>query len=499
MSVRNYLHSIRKHWLWVVIPTIVVTVAVGILSMEAPRVYRSTATLYVSLNSGRTVTDLNQGSSYAQTQMASFGRMATMPIVLQPVIASLGLGMSVKDLGNQVSATTPASQFMIDVSASSGSAEMAQKIANSVAGQLSSVIEEVSPATTEGDSTVQATVVSQAALPLYPIAPNTKRNVAAAAFAALVLGLLGAVVRDLLDTRVRTKEDVDATANVPVLGRVSGPRSRRRRSGEVRVLQPDGPQSEDIRRIRANLQMVGRVGEPQAFVFTSAMPGEGKSYCATHVAESLAAAGTKVLLIDADLRRPTVAAYLGIGGRAGLTEYLLGRAEFEDLRQEYGPNLSVLASGGIPPNPAELLSSAPFHTLLEMACEQFDVVILDTPPLLPVADAAVVARAATGVVLVVDSTRTRRAQLSQSAEAVRLGGGRLVGAVLNRTAGDTVTSYHYEYTGVHGAPIPTTGEVPVVRAAHRDHREVQPVRLVQPQASDETKELPIVGSVRSER
>jgi capsular exopolysaccharide synthesis family protein len=432
---------------------LLVTGGVGIMSMNAPRVYRSTATLFVSLNSGRTVTDLNQGSTFAQSQMLSFGRLAQMPIVLDPVIARLGLSMTSKDLAKSVSASAPANQFMMDVSATSGSAQLAHDIANAVASQLSTAIQKVSPVTTDGDSTVQAPVVDPADVPQYPIAPNTKRNVMAAGFASLLLGLLAAVLRDVLDTRVRAPEDVDSSAGVAVLGRVSGKRSARR-GKEIRVMQADGPKSEDFRRLRTNMQMIGRVDETPVFVFSSAIPGEGKSYCATHVALAFAAADVRVLLIDADLRRPTVATYLGIGGNVGLTECLLGRAEFADLRQEYGPRLSVLTSGAIPPNPAELLSSRTFEDLVGAARREFDVVIIDTPPLLPVADAVVVSRVATGVVVVVDVMRTRRNQLAQAVESVRLGGGKVVGAVLNRTKSLPTSAYSYSFVPPSGEPLP---------------------------------------------
>ncbi len=444
MSVRNYVTSIRKHWVWVVVPMLLITAAVGVLSMQAPKVYTSRAQLFISMNSSRSATDLAQGSQYTQSQMASFAKLAT-PTQLEPVVEELGLDMSARKLARYITVDSPTGSVLLNVSAQAGDPQTAARLANAVAEQLAKTIEDVSPKTTDGESTVQASVVDRAAVPGYPSAPDTKRNVAAAAFAGLLIGLMAAVLRDVLDTRVRTQQALESAVDVPLFGSVVGSGGKRK-GPQTRVLRIDGPQSEDIRRIRANLQMAGRVDECQVFVFSSALPGEGKSFCATHVASAFAASGSRVLLIDADLRRPTVAKYLGISGHAGLTEVLLGRARFTELCQQYAPNLAVLASGAVPPNPAELLASRAFEDLVALVSQHFEVVIIDSPPLLPVADAIAISRVATGVVLVVDVTRTRRAQVVQSVETVRLGGGRVIGAVLNRTKAGSVGASAYGYS-----------------------------------------------------
>ncbi|MDR3068765.1 MAG: polysaccharide biosynthesis tyrosine autokinase, partial [Cellulomonas sp.] len=381
-----------------------------------------------------------------------------------------------------VSVTASSGKSLLYVSADGGDPETAARLANAVADQLRQTIVEVSPQTGEGEPTVLVTVVDRASVPGAPSAPDTKRNVAAAAFAGLLIGLLLAVLRDVLDTRVRTQETLEAAVDVPLFGSVVGSAAKRK-GPQTRVLRIDGPQSEDIRRIRANLQMAGRVDECQIFVFSSALPGEGKSFCATHVASAFAAAGSRVLLIDADLRRPTVAKYLGISGHAGLTEVLLGRARFTELCQQYAPNLAVLASGAVPPNPAELLASRAFEDLVALVRQHFEVVIVDSPPLLPVADAIALSRVATGVVLVVDTTKTRRAQLVQSVEAVRLGGGRVIGAVLNRTKSGAVGASAYGYSS-----RPETDEDAARRQARLDA--VRMGRRLD--AATETAETPVV-------
>ncbi|CAM5790267.1 Capsular exopolysaccharide biosynthesis protein OS=Cellulomonas persica OX=76861 GN=CPE01_18330 PE=4 SV=1 [Cellulomonas persica] len=136
----------------------------------------------------------------------------------------------------------------------------------------------------------------------------------------------------------------------------------------------------------------------------------------------------------------------GFKGAAGLTECLVGRAEFDDVVQHLGDGPSVLASGAMPPNPGELLASKEFAALLEQVAEEYDAVFIDTPPLLPVADAVVVSRQVAGLILVVDASKARRPQLTRAVEAVHQGGGRVVGLVLNRSRTAQEESYVYGAT-----------------------------------------------------
>ena len=182
---------------------------------------------------------------------------------------------------------------------------------------------------------------------------------------------------------------------------------------------------------------------------TSSMPGEGKSTTATNLAIALAEAGQRVALVDADLRRPMVATYLGLEGNAGLTTALLGSSNVEDLLQPWGQyDLHVLTSGVIPPNPSELLGSEAMSKLLSQLSGTFDAVILDAPPLIPVTDAAVLAQQVGGVVVVVGSGKIRTRDLEKSLEALKLVDAKIRGVILNMlpTKGpDAYASSYYSY------------------------------------------------------
>ena len=424
-------------------PVFVIGGAVGYLSWNSTPVYRASASLYVALTAGDTASDLNQGSSYTQGQMLSFAKLTTLPIVLTPVIEDLDLDTTREAARSPDRRDHPQNTSILTVSAVGTDPEATAALANSVAGNTAIVIETLAPANESGSNTVKATIVDEAEPPQNPIAPNTKRNVLAALFAGLLLGLLAAYLREVLDTRVRRPEDVEHAISVPVIGTLRADR-RPTPGGPIESVLSGGAQAEEIRRIRTNLQMIGRVGVPKSFVFSSALAGEGKSYTSIRVAASLAAAGDRVLLIDADLRRPTVAGQLALEDAAGLTEVLVGRATVEEVAQPVVSGLVVLGSGAVPPNPSELLTSREFEELLEWASTQFDTVIIDAPPLLPVADAVVISRLTTGLLLVMDASKVRRAQLRKAVDSVRLGGGKIVGSVLNRAKVAAAESYAYE-------------------------------------------------------
>ena len=201
MTLRDVLRSARKHWVWVVLPVVALTAAMAFVSTRSAPVYRSTATLYIALSAGSSAGDLNQGSSYTQSQMTSFARLATLPVTLDPVVQELGLDTTSRALAGSVAATSPKDSSLLDVAVTGSSPELTAEVANAVAVRLGQVVEELAPAG-EAGSPIRATVVSEAVAPGAPIAPSTRRNVLAGFIAGVLLGLVAAWARTALDTRV---------------------------------------------------------------------------------------------------------------------------------------------------------------------------------------------------------------------------------------------------------------------------------------------------------
>ena len=310
------------------------------------------------------------------------------------------------------------------------------------------------------------TVISPATPPSFAFTPNTKLNAVTGLVVGLAIGVVLALARTILDTRVRTQKDIRRVSDVAVLSTV---RYDRKSAHEAAVMrsQPFGDQAEAYRRLRTNLRYLNLRGPNRSIVVTSSLPTEGKTTTSINLAWAMAEGGARVLLVDADLRRPSIARHLGIEGTVGLTTVLIGEATVADVVQRWGDMLDVLPSGQVPPNPSELLDSTTMVDLLAELASSYDVVILDSAPLLPVTDAAVLSRLTDGALVVVGSKRVHRHQLADGLATLSTAGGRVLGLVFNRVSGkDVGATYVYGSTPQATARWHGTGERPQ-RASRR--------------------------------
>lgn len=442
MDLREYVATLRKQWLLVAV-LVLVGVGVGVYRAEStPAQYRATSKVFVSLSRGSTVQELVQGSDYTQNLVQSYAALTTMPVVLDPVIDQLGLDVDASSLAHSINADTPLDTVIIQIAATRPSAGGAADVANAVADQLSRTITQISPQATDGD-TVNVQVVSRADPPSAPVAPRKKLIVLTMALAGLVLGIVLALLRSLLDTRVRSEDDIRQLTDAAILGAI--PRLGRRSGRAITALHPRSVPSESYRRVQTNLQFLDASAQVRSIVVTSALDGEGKSVTAINLSLAIAEKGLRVLLVDADMRRPSLADYCHVEGAAGLTTVLIGKAELDAVVQPWGqPSLDVLPLGEIPPNPSQLLDSPPMRALLERAVDEYDLVILDAPPLLPVTDAAVLARVTDGALVVAGCHKVHRHQLAEALASLEAVDARCLGVVANRVASNPRQSYYGE-------------------------------------------------------
>ncbi len=453
MELRDYLDVVRKRWLSILVTTVAGTlVAVAATFLTTP-VYTATTQLYVSVQGGQSTSDLVQGSTFTRQQVTSYMNMVDSPLVLGPVIDGLGLDERAEDLADRVSAESPVNSSLIDIAVGDENGAIAATTANAIAEQFTDVIEDLETPTGGGASPVKISVVRQAVEPAAPSSPNTTTNVTLGLLVGLALGVGVAMLREVLDTRVRTEADVARLTPTSVIGSI--PFDDEAATSPLIVHSSSrSARAESFRRLRTNVQFLDVDDRPQSIVVTSSLPGEGKSSTTINLALALADAGTRVALVDADLRRPAVARYLGLEGAVGLTTVLIGRASIEDVIQPWGDgNLHVLPSGQVPPNPSELLGSHAMAHLLDTLTERYDVVLVDTPPLLPVTDAAILSKLTRGAVLVVGADRLHRGQLAEAVGALHTVDARVLGIVVNRVArkqGDAYT--YYEYAEAEGRP-----------------------------------------------
>jgi capsular exopolysaccharide synthesis family protein len=308
-----------------------------------------------------------------------------------------------------------------------------------------------------GSGANAVTVVDPATTPLTPSSPRVLLNTLLAALVGLLLALGIAFTMEYLDDTVKSPEDVESATGLATLGTVlkmKGDKGRSEIYHLATLLYPRGPAAEAYRTLRTNLEFAS-VDEPvKTLLVTSSIPSEGKTTTSGNLAVAFAQAGRTVILLDADLRKPGIHKLFDLPNARGLTSLLRSDdVAIDDVAQATEEErLRVVATGPLPPNPAELLGSHRMQTILERLVAAADLVIVDSPPLQAVADAAILASITDGTLLVIDAGRTRRAAAGRGREALAKSGARVLGAALNRLSQRARSDYvYYDYYGAYGA------------------------------------------------
>ncbi len=458
MDLRDYIRILRNNWLSILLLTLLgVAVAAGATALTKPT-YTARTQIFVAVNSGDTASDILQGSSFSEKRVTSYVSLATSPRVLAPVIEDLGLDLTVQGLAATIEATAPPQTVLINLSASHEDPAQSAEIANAVAESLIATVYEVEDPEGSNDPLVDLSVVEQASVPLTPSSPRVALNLVLGLVVGAALGVAFALLRTLLDSRVRNREDVERITDAPILGAFADHKS----AEEEPIISLDDqfdPRAENYRQLRTHLKFTNMDGGTQSVVVTSSIPGEGKTTTSCNLGVMMAESGSRVVIIDADLRRPRVAKTLGLEGAVGLSTILSGQIDLEDAIQSWGPDgeLDVITSGEIPPNPSELLGSEAMRRLLRQLEGRYDVVLLDAPPLQPVTDPTVLASMASGVMLVtrVDGY-VHREQLQGGLDSLASVDARVLGLVLTRVPQKRGTYYAYQYAYESDVVEPTS-------------------------------------------
>jgi len=308
---------------------------------------------------------------------------------------------------------------------------------------------------TEGIKASNIQVIDRASVPLFPDEPRPLRNL----LLAVVVGLMGGVglafVQENLDSSLKSPEDVEKYLLLPTLGVFPIIRQRRANGSKPEVsaelVAHEAPMShaaESLRTLRASLFLATASGPPSRLIVTSARPQEGKTCVAANLGVSLSQMGKKVVLVDADLRRPRLHRIFNLRIASGLSNYLTGSATLEEVVRATGvPSVDLVVSGPVPPNPAELLDSAQMRNLLDELSKRYDFVLLDAPPTLGFADVPLLSRFAGSILLVVKAGDTPRRVAKRAGDYLLRLQARMLGVVLNQVAADRPGYYYYDYYG----------------------------------------------------
>lgn len=290
-----------------------------------------------------------------------------------------------------------------------------------------------------------ARVIEAAQVPTIPVRPKKAQSILFACLIGLFVGICLALLQEFLDDRINTSEDADRVLGLPSLGRVPALSAEDARL--LPQMQGLNAASESYRVLRTNIHFASIDAPLRTLLVTSSSPGEGKTTTSLNLAFAMALDGKRVILVDADLRRPSLHKKLELPSVPGVTDVLLDDVSLEDALLEHNdmPGLCVMTAGSIPPNPGELLGSRKFRTLVEDLKQQADIVIFDSPPVLAAADSPILASQMDGVVLVVETGETRKSAAKQTLTLLRQARANLLGVAYNKMKASDEGGYYYYY------------------------------------------------------
>ncbi len=272
--------------------------------------------------------------------------------------------------------------------------------------------------------------------------PDLMRNLILATMVGLLLGCLLALGFEYLDDSLKVPEDIEKQLGLSILGVI--PKLKEPQTPTTALQDLRGPFTEAYRSVRTALQFSTDKGVPRVLLITSASPGEGKSTTARALAQNIAELGRRVLIVDCDLRNPSLHRHFNADNSTGLTNFLAGGMKPMELIQKTAmPNLSYLSTGPLPPNPAELLMGSKLVSFLTVAVEKFDQIIIDGPPVLGLADAPILANRATATLLVIEAGETRVAVAKNAIKRIFAARGHLIGAVMSKYNAKLHSGYGY--------------------------------------------------------
>ena len=304
-------------------------------------------------------------------------------------------------------------------------------------------------------------VVDQAEIPRSPVRPRKTVSLVLGLFGGLVAGVGLAFFVDYLDSRIKNPDEIKHALGLSFLGLVPALQDRDLAEGRSPLISDKVPQNfaEAFRGVRTSVTFSSAEEGPRSVLVTSTQPTEGKTVVAVNLALALAQSGQRVLLIDGDMRKPRVHELMNVKQAPGLSSLLVGKAKANDAVLKAGvPNLWVLPAGQFPPNPAELLGSTRFRDLLKSVAAHFDWIVIDSPPVMAVTDAAVIAHRTTGVVFVVGSEQTSRHMARTAVERLVASKATILGAVLNRADVQRNPYYYAQYYKQEYAGYYSTGQ-----------------------------------------
>jgi succinoglycan biosynthesis transport protein ExoP len=513
LSIEQILGILRRHGRWVALSFVLVTAAAFVFSVGKTKTYTATAALVFNNNQlGQQAAGLQPVSvNNQQAQQNTNVKLVQLGDMAEKTAQQLGRPLTAGTVRRSLDVSAQGESNIVDVAATAGSPKLAAAIANTytnqfvaeqqnsnhqyyasalalVNKQLAALTprQRLSAAGVALENRAQSLgvlaelrsgnvqIAQAATVPTSPSSPRTRRNTLLGAILGLLLGVGIAFLIERLDRRLREPADLEAIYEIPLLGVIPESTALARSPGRNSVASnglPDG-ESESFHLIRAHLRYFNVDRRLHTLLIASAAPGDGKTTVARHLATVTAKMGSRVLLMEVDLRRPTIARQLGVRSRPGLSDVLIGASTVRRVTQSidldppssertHRRTLDVIVAGMAPPNPAALIESHAMEHVLEEVKSEYDLVVIDTPPLTAVSDAFPLLSKVDGVVIVGWVGRNRRDVAQRLHETLVGAGAPLLGVIANGFTSRGLGAYGYDYAytqdGMPPAPMQDDG------------------------------------------
>ncbi len=413
IDLKDLIHIIKMRW-WIIVLFFVLSVIVtGVVSFKVlDPVYKAEASLFVGKESN-SIASIDIGEfSLNQKLVSDYREIILSKLVAKEVIKDLNLDMSVETFQKRVSVYTVKDSRFFKIGFESTNPQIAMDVVN----KLSEVIIE------KAEEIIQVKNVQRidiAELPVNPIRPNRTMNIAIAGVLGIMIGVFIIFILEYLNYTIKTDKDVERYLGLNIIGEIpvfqGAERGKKKKKSKkmkngfslslISYLDPKAPASEAYRSLRTNIGYMSLDKQIKTILVTSPGPAEGKTTTSANIAISMTQVGKKVLLVETDLRKPKIHRYFGKLNDVGVTDVIVNDLDIDDVIKpiEKIENLSIISSGAIPPNPAELLDSKKMSIFIDQLKERFDLIIFDTPPVGQLTDAAVLGKLVDGAILVVAS------------------------------------------------------------------------------------------------
>ena len=416
-------------------------------SLEVPQ-YKALAQVFVSTPANSLdISSLATGSSFSQQRVKSYAQIINSPVTLTKVISELDLQITPEQLSSQISAVAPLDTVLISISVIDKDASVAAAIANATADQFGQVVSNLEMKSKDSDTPIKVSTVRRAVAPTSPVSPNKSIYLLLGLLFGFASGIAIASIRRMLDNTIKDEDDLHG---LPLLGAI-GYDAAAEEKPLISKLGRYAVRTEAFRTLRTNIKYVIPSIPAKVIAVTSALPNEGKTTTALNLAISIAQGGNRVIIVESDMRRPTILNYLEINSRKlglshilGLKKKITSSVIQGQIEKSTVIGLDILCAGKVPSNPSELLGSSNFISVMDRLRSKYEYVIVDCPPLLPVTDAAIVSTVSDGVMLIVHAGKTRKPEFLGSRAAIESVGARILGVVLNKIPEDR-KSYNYGY------------------------------------------------------